>query len=703
MSAPTQAPPTVVNFTVDGRQLSAPPGTLLIDACKRAGIEIPAFCYYEGYSLQAACRMCLVEVEKMPKLQTACTLPVMEGMIVRSETEQLAKARKGTLEFLLTNHPLDCPVCDKGGECELQDMVFRYGAGESRFTEMKHHEPERQWSPVVFYDPARCILCYRCVRVCNEGMGVGALGITNRGVVAEIVPNKVDHLDCDECGACIDICPVGALTSDIYRYKTRPWEMQHVGTVCAHCSNGCKTTLGIRNDEIVRGNNRDRSGINGEFLCVKGRYGFDFTTHPDRVTSPMIRLNGKLEPVSWSRALGFVAEKFKSVAAANGNFGIVADTHLTNEELYYLQKFARAGLKTSNLDHARSGDLATLLDALSGQTDALATADDLYRAKASLIIGSDLSQQHPFLAFQLRAGVRHFKQKIYTITEGPVREEKYAAESIVAPAVAQLAALDQLTPKLKAEASLVILFGDTIKGQAVRDLVAWANSLGIPVQFVCLLDDSNSRGALDMGFAPDLRPGYKPDPTPGLSLAGMLAAPGLDVFWSVGANPLRDATLASKQVFVVAQTMFLDETAQRADVVFPSASAYEKNGTVTNVTGQVQRLKAAAKTMGAKADLEIIGLIAKEMGLAATAGVWSHDAVFKEIHAQVDGYNVPLPVLLTGGAAQTAPVNGPVKIDVRVEEIQSARDTLFTSGSLGRFSKLLTSVPEFPGALYRRQ
>ena len=150
------------------------------------------------------------------------------------------KARKGTLEFLLTNHPLDCPVCDKGGECELQDMVFRYGAGESRFTERKVHVDEKQWSPVVYFDAPRCILCYRCVRVCNEGMGVGALGVGNRGVISEIVPNMHDHLECDECGACIDICPVGALTSGIYRYQTRPWEMKHVGTICTHCSDGCR-------------------------------------------------------------------------------------------------------------------------------------------------------------------------------------------------------------------------------------------------------------------------------------------------------------------------------------------------------------------------------------------------------------------------------------------------------------------------------
>src|SRR5258708_3314 len=200
-----------VKLTINGKQIEAPAGTLLIDAAKNAGIAIPAFCYYEGYSLQAACRMCLVEIEKMPKLQAACTIPVGEGMVVRTETDQVVKARKTTLEFLLTNHPLDCPVCDKGGECELQDMVFRYGAGESRFTETKHHVDEKQWSPVVFYDGPRCILCYRCVRVCNEGMGVGALGIINRGAMSLISPNMGDHLNCDECGMCIDICPGGAV------------------------------------------------------------------------------------------------------------------------------------------------------------------------------------------------------------------------------------------------------------------------------------------------------------------------------------------------------------------------------------------------------------------------------------------------------------------------------------------------------------
>jgi len=227
-----------VTITVDGKKITAPAGTLLIEACKTAGIEVPSFCYYPGLSLQAACRMCVVRIEKMPKLQTACTVPITEGMVVTTESDEVKQARKATIELLLGNHPLDCPVCDAGGECELQDMTFKYGAAESKFMEAKQHKEEQQWSPVVFFDRPRCILCYRCVRVCNEGMDVAALGIQNRAANSVIAPNMGDHLDCEECGMCIDICPVGALTSGTYRYKTRPWEMTYVSTVCTHCSNG---------------------------------------------------------------------------------------------------------------------------------------------------------------------------------------------------------------------------------------------------------------------------------------------------------------------------------------------------------------------------------------------------------------------------------------------------------------------------------
>ena len=679
----------LIKLTIDGREIQAEKGKLLIEVARQNGIEVPAFCYHEDYTLQAACRMCLVEIEKTPKLQVGCTTPVADGMVVRTDSDVVKKARKGTLEFLLTNHPLDCPVCDKGGECELQDMVFRYGAGESRFVERKLHVDEKQWSPVVYFDAPRCILCYRCVRACNEGMGVGALGVGNRGAISEIIPNYDDHLECDECGACIDICPVGALTSGSYRYQTRPWEMEHVGTICTHCADGCKTTLGVRNDEIIRGNNRDRSGINNEFLCVKGRYAFDFTKHPERLQSPMMKTEKGYEPISWSEALEVVSTKFSEAKARGAKFGVIGSNHTTNEENFFLAKFARQGLGTNNVDHHRTGDLATFFDALSGKNDALATTNDVYAAKAVLVVGADLAQQHPFLSFQARANFRHHSAHIYAVTSGPVREDNQAVASVRVQKGGEVAGVESLRDKLKAEGDLVIVFGDSVQGEALRKLVAFGDSLGIPVKYVCLVDYSNSRGAFDMGVLP--RDG-------GMSRDQMLAATDLDVLWVVGSNPLKTSALASKEAFVVVQDLFMTETAKQADIVLPAASAYEKNGTVTNVCGEVQRLKQAIKVMGTKADLEIFGQIAKEMGL--NLGIWLPDKVFEEIRKSVHGYGVS-PAQLALGSVPTMPLNGRVAALPGI--VQSSGDTLFTSGSLTPYSEILNKVMEAPGTLYSGQ
>ncbi len=676
----------LVHLTIDDKEVAVPAGTLVIEAAKTVGIHIPAFCYYPGLSLQAACRMCLVEVEKAPKLLTSCTLPVAEGMVVRTTTPQVVEARKAMLEFLLTNHPLDCPVCDKGGECELQDMVFGYGASSSRFHEIKVHTEEKRFSPLVYYDAPRCILCYRCVRICKEGLGVDALSIVRRGVVSEIAPNRGDHLECDECGMCIDICPVGALTSDTYRYRTRPWEMRHVGTVCAHCADGCKTTLGVRNEVIIRANNRDRSGSNGEFLCVKGRFGFDFHSHPERLQSPLIRVDGQLQAASWAQAIQVVAERFGQIRRQGGVCGVIGSNRTTNEENYFLQKFARRALGTPHIDHHRTGDVPALMAALAGRSGALASMADLYTSRAVLIVGSDLSQQHPLLAYQVRANWRQHQSHTYVVTRGPVREDSFAAVAVRSQPGMELAGVESLRERLQAEPELVVIFGDAIRGAKVRELVAFAGSLGIPVKYICLVDYANSRGASDMGLAPDFGPGYQPVAKPGWTIKEMLEQVHLDALYVVGANPLARQPLAAERAFVVVQDLFLTESAARADVVLPALSAYEKTGTTTNVCGELQHLARAASTTGAKSDLDIIGLLARAMGV--DLGPATPEAVFAEIQRDVPGYN--------GAPAAAAPGME------AAGEVWSSEDTLFTSGTLGRYSKMLNSVTERTRRLYQR-
>ena len=647
-----------VNIIVDGKKVTAPAGTLLIEACKSVGIEVPSFCYYPGLSLQGACRMCLVKIEKMPKLQTACTTVITEGMAVTTESDEIRQARKSMVELLLGNHPLDCPVCDAGGECELQDMTFSYGAAESKFIDIKNHREEQQWSPVVYFDRPRCILCYRCVRVCGEGMDVWALGVQNRGVNSIIAPNKSDHLECEECGMCIDICPVGALTSGAYRYKTRPWEMKHVGTTCTHCADGCKTTLGVRRSdtgmEIVRGDNRDKSGINGDFLCIKGRYAFDFVHHPDRLTQPLIRKTGRLIPSTWEGAFELIGKRFREIRDNQGGqaIGVIGSTRTTNEENYLLQKFARVVLGTNNIDHHRTADFPAFAAALAGKPEMTASMRDVFHAPAILLIGNDPTNQHPLLAWQIRNNVRLHRARLYVINSQPIKLRRQAVSFSQIPvgSEAKVAAflagdesrldslvgesgLTDLRGKLRNENGLVIIFGSKICGADIAPLVSFgANIPG--AKFVCLGDYANSRGAADMGLYPDLLPGYHRvadtgrfheewggvPHNSGLTLPQMVeSAKGGDLkaFYVVGANPVEQFAIdpfAFSNSFVVVQDMFLTETAQIADVVLPAANAYEKSGTFTNTCGDLQLVKKAGEVTGTKSDFEMIVRIADAMG-----------------------------------------------------------------------------------------
>ncbi len=651
-----------INIIVDGKKVTAPAGTLLIEACKSVGIEVPSFCYYPNLSLQGACRMCLVKIEKMPKLQTACTTVISEGMAVTTDSPEIHQARKAMVEFVLGNHPLDCPVCDAGGECELQDMTFSYGAAESKLIDIKNHRDEQQWSPVVYFDRPRCILCYRCVRVCSEGMDVWALGVQNRGVVSTILPNKEDHLECEECGMCIDICPVGALTSGAYRYRTRPWEMTHVDTTCLHCADGCKTTLGVRRAEkgmeIVRGDNRDKSGINGDFLCIKGRYAFDFVNHQDRIKQPLIRKNGRLMPASWEEAFALVGKRFAEIRDKEGGsaIGVIGSNRTTNEENYLLQKFARVVLSTNNIDHHRTADFPALAAALAGKPDVTATMRDVYNAPAILLIGNDPTNQHPLLAWQIRNNVRLHRSRLYVINSQPIKLRRQAtiflplprgaegsaasflagddsaADAVVTPTT-NADAWRALREKLRSEQNLIIIFGSEIRGSEVANVVKFGSS--IPgAKFVCLGDYANSRGAADMGLYPDLLPGYMPvsrgtkfreewetlPGAPGLNFRQMVEAAKagqIKALYVVGSNPIGrfeiDPFVFAK-TFVVVQDLFLTETAAMADVVLPAANAYEKAGTFTNTCGDLQLVRKAGEVSGTKPDFEMIVRIADAMG-----------------------------------------------------------------------------------------
>jgi NADH-quinone oxidoreductase subunit G len=736
----------LITLKINDRDVQVAPGTLVIEATRRIGTEVPSFCYYPGLSLQAACRMCLVEVEKMPKLQTACTLVATEGMIVRTNTQQVRDARKYMLEFLLTNHPLDCPVCDKGGECELQDMVFRYGADTSRFIEEKIHRPEEKWSELVYYDAPRCILCFRCVRVCDEGMDVKALGVGMRGANSVIIPNRGDHLECEECGMCIDICPVGALTSGTYRYKTRPWEMQYAPTICTHCSNGCKTTLSVRNHEIMRSNNRDLSGINKDFLCVKGRFGFDFTKHPERIKQPLLRRGTELYPVSWEEAAQAAATKLKQVFDSGGKdaIGFIGSNRTSNEENYLFQRLARQTFGTNNVDHHRTADYTGLVTALGERAnDSMLTMEQLYQSKAVLVIGNDPTNQNPLVAWQIRSGIRHFATKLFIINASDIKLARKATqfvkvaagheggairwmahgEGLLAPEMVEK--LIAMKAALEAEPDVAIVFGEEISGAAIAQLVAFGSKLPGKARYMALGDYANSRGAADMGVLPDRLPGYAYTDNAAArekleqiwggvipSAAGMTApemveaaqSGKLKALYVMGANPLAHfGTLGygrGKAQLLIVHEMFLTETAKQADIVFPAASAYEKDGTVTNTAGEIQMLRKGVEIMGPRTDFDLLRIVSHQLerlGLGKAFHYKSPAAVFEEIRKTVGGYNVAPGGLLQGEAEPTQlgfSRNGHAAYDVPVGLIRSAHDTLFTSGTLGRFCTMMESLPE---------
>jgi NADH-quinone oxidoreductase subunit G len=723
----------LINITINGQAFQVPKGARLIDVCREKGHDIPSFCYYSDLALQASCRMCLVRIEKMPKLQTSCTIICTDGMVVTTQSEEIEKAQRGMTEFLLANHPLDCPVCDRGGECELQEMTFDWGGLEERFTEQKNYYAERYLSPMVANDPQRCILCKRCTRVCDEWMGEDAIEAGGRGAHT-VIGTYMGWLDCSQCGNCIEVCPTGTLLDGTYRHQTRPWELAQTVSTCNFCSDGCQMSLGSRGGEVMRVVARDRyvNGINGEFLCIKGRFAHPFINHEARIRTPLIRYKkgGKLIPATWDEAIRHVAERLDTVADKHGReaVGVVGSPRLTNESLYVLHKFATELVGTDNYTTTDAFSLKPFFENLGGP---LATHRDIRHAKTILLIGGEPEELQPFTGKQVRQAVRNGGAKLAIVNSVRIRLLEQASQFIhVRPGteeaivlaladrgsdlqsaekagidVAQLGDLRQLLSDTTGD--VVIMFGGELSEEAqtvVAQLPHLFGGEGRRVLLHPLPLFNNSVGALDMGMMAG-----------GTSATALLDAAGDMVRALYVAGSFLPQQLAgrsdalSRLDFLVVQELFETETTAAADVVLPAASYAEVDGTFTNNDGFVQRVRQSISPLHqSKPDWLITAQLASELGVDFGFEA-SASMVFREIGEKVEAYSgLRYPLLkdeskpvqvkhaLSGQKDIGAAVNA---IRKRVEALPNSGDKVDTTPKLGhelfKIGTLTDKVPQF--------
>lgn len=402
----------MITVTINGREIRLEKPVTVLEAAEMNGIEIPHFCHHPLLEKWGGCRMCLVEVDKMPKLQTSCTLYVTDGMVVRTESEEIARARKGILEFLLINHPLDCPVCDKAGECSLQDLTVKYGAAAGRFEEGKRKHPESFDDPLIVRNMERCILCTRCVRMCDGVQGASAIAVTNRGSRSSVEPFSGGRYNCEYCGNCLTVCPVGAILSRLHVHSYRSWLVEKdVRTVCPYCGVGCSFVLQMRDNRIVRSLPRSDVGINRGILCAKGRFGYEFITSSERLRTPLIRVDGELKPATWDDAITLVANRLMEIRDkyGGGSIGGIASARCTNEENYVFQKFLRAGMRSNNIDSiARTGFAVAqrYIEDVLGQGSTANLISGIPRSEAVIVVGGDPTHINPVLGIHVREAFR---------------------------------------------------------------------------------------------------------------------------------------------------------------------------------------------------------------------------------------------------------------------------------------------------------
>ncbi|HYV25546.1 MAG TPA: molybdopterin-dependent oxidoreductase [Pyrinomonadaceae bacterium] len=654
----------LVKVTINGADFQVAKGARLIDVCRENDFAIPSFCYYADLALQASCRMCLVRIEKMPKLQTSCTITCTDGMIVTTQSEEIEKAQRSMLEFLLANHPLDCPVCDRGGECELQELTFDWGNLEERFIERKNAKLERYLSPMVANDPQRCILCKRCTRVCDEWMGEEAIEAGNRGANT-VIGTFGGWLNCSQCGNCIEVCPTGTLLDGTYRHQHRPWELTQTISTCTYCSDGCQMSLGSRGDELARIVARDRyvNGHNGEFLCVKGRFGHPFVNHEERIRTPLIRYQkgGRLVPATWDEAIRFIAQNIDKTVSEHGNnaVGVLASPRLTNESVYALKKLATEVIGTENFAVSDRFSLKAFFDNLGGP---LATHKDIRHAKTIVLIGGEPEELQPFTGKQIRQAVRNGGAKLVIINSVPIRLREQAAQfihinpgsedaAVLALAgsandstaarkmgidAAELASLREAINQTSGD--VVIMFGGELSAASQAIVAQLPFSLGDEGRRVLLHPlplFNNSVGAHDMSRdkAKDIDNVLDDEAVRAMIVAGDPMLP------KVSGSP--DNPQPNRD-FLVLWELFISEVsefARQADVILPAASFAEVDGTFTNNDGLVQRVRKSIDPVHQSLpDWIIAARLANELGVDF-GFERSATAVFREISERVAGYD----------------------------------------------------------------
>jgi len=651
-----------ITITIDGQEVKAKQGELLTAAAARAGIDIPVFCSHPKLDPLGACRMCLVEQEgpRGKALVTACTTPVRDGAVFYYESEKAVDARQGTMELILINHPLDCPICDKGGECPLQNQALEHGTGKSHFWEEKRHKAKGYpLSDLVMLDQERCILCWRCIRYLQEWEDKPQLGLFHRGGETVVDKFPEGELDAYTSGSIIDICPVGALTNRLSRFSYRPWDIERTPSICTHCAQGCNLTIDSRNHEVRRHVSRENMAVNDEWICDKGRFANGFSKHPDRLQEPLARIDGKLQPVSWQEAIRRVVEGLKVTVQAYGpdSVGALGSAKLSNEANYLLGKFMRGMVGTNNIDF-REGS------ALLADPRGVPALADVRDADLIVLMGGDPGEEMPVLANLIKRAAKRAGTPLIIIHPRRIELAKYARVFLNPTPAGEVALFDALTRAtmqarmeasdesipawlreseeiedassetlalvarlmVQAERPFLVYGSDYAWGFGARDIVSamtnWVMAAGHEQRLGFLHNQANAQGAGDMGVLPDYLPGRRPIsdrkartaletlwktnlPTrPGLSFGGMMASARgrIKALYIMGSDPVSEKPADAESLraleFLVVQDIFLTETAQMADVVLPAASYIESAGTFTNAERRVQRAPQAVRPVG---------------------------------------------------------------------------------------------------------